>query len=225
MTSQSSSRRRSGGSARSERERRDLDLPAPNARMMQLLAAAKATFTSKGFAATTMDDIAGAAGMSKKTLYKLFESKTELFRAMLLRSLPEAHFANPPLSGSPTAQLRTALRRIADVVLAPSEIALHRLIIGERQASPDLGRMFAEVIMESGPDDVAGLLETVRLEPRLEGVPLRAVAEMLLGMVFSHDHFRLLTDDGFRLNRRLLDKRIDLAIAMFCVPEDRAAKP
>lgn len=222
MTSQSSSRRRTGGGTRSER---DLDLPAPNARMMQLLAAAKATFTSKGFAATTMDDIAGAAGMSKKTLYKLFESKTELFRAMLLRSLPEAHFANPPLSGSPTAQLRTALRRIADVVLAPSEIALHRLIIGERQASPDLGRMFAEVIMESGPDDVAGLLETVRLEPRLEGVPLRAVAEMLLGMVFSHDHFRLLTDEGFRLNRRLLDKRIDLAIAVFCVPEDRAAKP
>ncbi|EJN15079.1 transcriptional regulator [Bradyrhizobium sp. YR681] len=190
--------------------------------MSQLLAAAKDTFTSKGFAATTMDDIAGAAGMSKKTLYKLFESKTELFRAMLLRSLPEAHFANPPLTGSPTMQLRTALRRVADVALAPGEIALHRLIIGERQASPGLGRMFAEVIMETGTDDVADLLKTVRLEPRLEGVSLRVVSEMLLGMVFSHDHFRLLTDEGFKLNRRALDKRIDLAIAMFCAGEDQA---
>jgi AcrR family transcriptional regulator len=199
---------------------RSVNPPAPDARMAQLLAAAKDTFTSKGFAATTMDDIAGAAGMSKKTLYKLFESKTELFRAMLLRSLPEAHFANPPLEGPPTAQLRTALRRIADVALAPSEIALHRLIIGERQASPDLGRMFAEVIMETGTDDVADLLRTVRLESRLDGVPLRIVAEMLLGMVFSHDHFRLLTDDRFRLNRRALDKRIDLAIAIFCAAED-----
>jgi hypothetical protein len=53
-------------------------------------------------------------------------------------------------------------------------------------------------------------------------MPLRVVAEMLLGMVFSHDHFRLLTDDGFKLNRRALDKRIDLAIAMFCAPEDQA---
>jgi hypothetical protein len=84
--------------------------------------------------------------------------------------------------------------------------------------------MFAEVIMETGTDDVADLLRTVRLEPRLEGVPLRVVAEMLLGMVFSHDHFRLLTDDRFRLNRRLLDKRIDLAIAMFCAPEERSGQ-
>jgi hypothetical protein len=41
-------------------------------------------------------------------------------------------------------------------------------------------------------------------------------------MVFSHDHFRLLTDDRFRLNRRALDKRIDLAIAIFCAAEDHA---
>ncbi|SEO08160.1 TetR/AcrR family transcriptional regulator [Bradyrhizobium sp. OK095] len=190
--------------------------------MAQLLAAAKDTFTSKGFAATTMDDIAGAAGMSKKTLYKLFESKTELFRAMLLGSLPKVHFADVSLEGPPSARLRHSLRKIADVALAPGEIALHRLIIGERQASPGLGRMFAEVILENGTDDVADLLKTVRLEPRLAGLPLRFVAEMLLGMVFSHDHFRLLTDDGFRPNRRMLDKRIDLAIAMFCAPEDQA---
>jgi TetR/AcrR family transcriptional repressor of mexJK operon len=187
--------------------------------MVQLRAAAKETFTSKGFAATTMDDIAGAAGMSKKTLYKLFESKTELFRAMLLRSLPKVHFADAPLEGPSSSRLRHSLRKIADVALAPDEIALHRLIIGERQASPGLGRMFAEVILETGTDDVAGLLKTVRLEPALEGLPLRFVAEMLLGMVFSHDHFRLLTDDGFRPNRHLLERRIDLAIAMFCAAE------
>ena len=102
--------------------------------------------------------------------------------------------------------------------LAPDEIALHRLIIGERQASPDLGRMFAEVIMETGIDDLVELLRTVRLAPGLDDMPLRLVAEMLLGMVFSHDHFRLLTDDRYRLNRRALDRRIDLAIAMFCAP-------
>jgi len=205
-----------------DEELRGADSTGPSARMAHLLAAAKETFTGKGFAATTMDDIASAAGMSKKTLYKLFDSKTELFRAMLLRSLPEVHFANPPLTGAPTAQLRTALRRIADVALAPGEIALHRLIIGERQASPDLGRMFGEVIMETGVDDLVALLKTVPLEPRLAGQPHRAVAEMLLGMVFSHDHFRLLTDERFKLNRRNLDKRIDLAISMFCAPEVQA---
>jgi len=41
-------------------------------------------------------------------------------------------------------------------------------------------------------------------------------------LVFGHDHFRLLTDTGFKLNRRALDRRIDLAIATFCAVEDRA---
>jgi TetR/AcrR family transcriptional regulator, mexJK operon transcriptional repressor len=204
----------------SERTEPAIELPAQDARMEQLLAAAKETFTSKGFAATTMDDIAGAAGMSKKTLYKLFESKTDLFRAMLLGSLPKAQFTDAPSEGSPTTRLRNMLREAADVALSPGEIALQRLIIGERQASPALGRMFAEVIMESGTGHIVDLLEKVRLEPRFEGVPLRLVAEMLFGMVFGHDHFRLLTDTGFKLNRRALDRRIDLAIATFCLPDD-----
>ncbi len=222
MIGSSKHRKRNDRSPRPGRTARDVGFPTPDARMMQLLAAAKDTFAGKGFAASTMDDIASAAGMSKKTLYRLFESKTELFRAMLLRSLPQIHFADLPLTGTPTTQLRTALLRIADIALAPEEIALHRLVIGERQASPGLGRMFAELILETSADDIARLLKTVRLEPRLEGLPLRAVAEMLLGMVFSHDHFRLLTDDAFQLDRALLEKRIDVAISMFCSVADHA---
>ncbi|UWU73156.1 TetR/AcrR family transcriptional regulator [Bradyrhizobium huanghuaihaiense] len=219
MARKSVSRRQAGGSPPPER---DVALPAPDARLLHLLAAAKDTFTSKGFAATTMDDIAGAAGMSKKTLYKLFASKTELFRAMLLRSLPEADYADTPAEGSPVTRLRNMLREAADVALSPGEIALQRLIIGERQASPELGRMFAEVIMESGTEHIVELLKTIRLERRFESVPLRLIAEMLFGMVFGHDHFRLLTDTGFKLNRRVLERRIDLAIATFCAPEDQA---
>jgi TetR/AcrR family transcriptional repressor of mexJK operon len=210
------------GSPPPARSKRDRDRPAPDARMTQLLAAAKDTFTRKGFAATTMDDIAGAAGMSKKTLYKLFESKTELFRAMLLGSLPDTDFADAPWEGSPTSRLRNTLREAADVALTPGEIALQRLIIGERQVSPALGRMFAEIIIDAGTEHVVDLLKSVRLQPRFEAVPLRLIAEMLFGMVFGHDHFRLLTDTGFRLNRRVVDRRIDLAIATFCAPDDKA---
>ncbi|MEY9537960.1 TetR/AcrR family transcriptional repressor of mexJK operon [Bradyrhizobium diazoefficiens] len=219
MATISGSRAQISGRLPQKLEQLDRDRPAPDARVEHLLAAAKETFTSKGFAATTMDDIASAAGMSKRTLYKLFESKTDLFRAMLLRSLPHAHFRSAPLEGSPMIRLRDTLREAADIALSPGEIALQRLIIGERQASPALGRMFAEVILESGADHIAGLLKSARIEPRFEGVPLRRVAEMLLGMVFGHDHFRLLTDSEFKLNRRVLDKRIDLAISTFCIEE------
>jgi len=219
MARTSNSRAQISGKLPQKLEQLDSDSTAPDARVEHLLATAKETFTSKGFAATTMDDIASAAGMSKKTLYKLFESKTDLFRAMLLRSLPHAQFGSAPIDGSPTIRLRGTLREAADIALSPGEIALQRLIVGERQASPALGRMFAEVIIESGTDHIAGLLKSARIEPRFEGVPLRRVAEMLLGMVFGHDHFRLLADTEFKLDRRVLDKRIDLAISTFCIEE------
>ena len=45
---------------------------------------------------------------------------------------------------------------------------------------------------------------------------VQTVADMMLGAVFSNDHFRLMVDDSYRTNRRALNKRIDVAIATFC---------
>ena len=46
--------------------------------------AARAHFFAHGFRSVTMDDLAAELGMSKKTLYSQFPSKTELLRAVLL---------------------------------------------------------------------------------------------------------------------------------------------
>lgn len=186
-------------------------------RIAQLLMIAKTTFGEKGFAATTMDDIAGAAGMSKKTLYKLFDSKSDLFRAMLTNNLLRFEFtavASSPESA--IAELRRALRHIADVVLTPDEIALHRLLIAERKQSPALAAIFSDVIFNSGVDGIVGCVKRVRLRQELQDVPVKTVSDMILGAVFSNDHFRLMVDDGHRINRRALHKRIDLVIATFC---------
>jgi TetR/AcrR family transcriptional regulator, mexJK operon transcriptional repressor len=204
----------SGGSAAS-----------PDDRTEHLLAEAKSTFTLKGFAATTMDDIAGAAGMSKKTLYKMFAGKSDLFRAMLLRSLPQVRFGDGQARGTSIDQLRLSLKHIIDIALAPDEIALHRLVISERLLSPDIAGVFAEVIFELGAKDVVEALKRVTIRAELRRLPVKQVAEMLLGMVFANDHFRLMADDSYRLNRRLLVKRIDLAIAMFCEEPSEAGRP
>lgn len=186
-------------------------------RIAHLLAVAKTTFGEKGFAATTMDDIAGAAGMSKKTLYKLFDSKSDLFRAMLTRNLQRFDFSAAASSQeSAIVELRRALRYIADIVFTPEEIALHRLLIAERKQSPALAAIFTDVIFNSGADGIVGCVRRARLRPQLADVPVKTVADMMLGAVFSNDHFRLMVDDGYSVNRRALHKRIDAAIATFC---------
>jgi AcrR family transcriptional regulator len=56
-------------------------------RREQLLAAATQAFARTGFAATSLDDIAEAAGISRVLLYRHFESKTDLYRAVLDRAI------------------------------------------------------------------------------------------------------------------------------------------
>jgi AcrR family transcriptional regulator len=56
-------------------------------RREQLLAAATQAFARTGFAATSLDDIATAAGISRVLLYRHFESKTDLYRAVLDRAI------------------------------------------------------------------------------------------------------------------------------------------
>lgn len=51
----------------------------------QILAAATGAFARTGFADTSLDDVSAAAGVSKAILYRHFESKTELYRAVLDR--------------------------------------------------------------------------------------------------------------------------------------------
>src|SRR5215467_10042637 len=49
----------------------------------QILAAATRAFARSGFAATSLDDVAAEAGISRVILYRHFESKTDLYRAVL----------------------------------------------------------------------------------------------------------------------------------------------
>jgi AcrR family transcriptional regulator len=56
-------------------------------RREQLLAAATQAFARSGFAATSLDDIAEEAGISRVLLYRHFESKADLYRAVLDRAV------------------------------------------------------------------------------------------------------------------------------------------
>lgn len=55
---------------------------SPEERRAQILAAAVHCIVDKGYHATTMDDLARAAGLSKGSLYWHFESKEDLFLAL-----------------------------------------------------------------------------------------------------------------------------------------------
>src|SRR5687767_8493097 len=54
-------------------------------RQESIVAAAARAFAATGFASTSMEDVAAAAGITKLIVYRHFESKEELYRAVLRR--------------------------------------------------------------------------------------------------------------------------------------------
>ena len=55
-------------------------------RREQILAAATSAFARTGFAATSLEDIADEAGVTRAILYRHFESKADLYRSVLNRA-------------------------------------------------------------------------------------------------------------------------------------------
>ncbi|MGC3985630.1 MAG: helix-turn-helix domain-containing protein [Pseudorhodoferax sp.] len=84
-------------------------LPA-TVRTTQILDAALAVFSERGFSATRIDDIAAAAGLSKGGIYTHFRSKDEIFEALLSRSLapPEDASSAPQRGEAVTVDLLIA---------------------------------------------------------------------------------------------------------------------
>jgi AcrR family transcriptional regulator len=66
-------------------------------RREQILAAATEAFARSGFAATSLQDIAAEAGITRVVLYRHFESKADLYQAVLDRMCArlDAHVAEP----------------------------------------------------------------------------------------------------------------------------------
>ena len=69
--------------------------PAPKARLprearrAQVIEAAAGAFLAGGYDGTSMDDVAQAAGVSRLIVYRIFESKQDLYRAVLTTVLAD----------------------------------------------------------------------------------------------------------------------------------------
>jgi AcrR family transcriptional regulator len=106
-----------------------------------LLEAAQTVFLAKGYASTTLTEIAALARASKRTIYQRHPNKAALFEKAISAFIDEK-FA--PLERLPLQQrpLREKLLRLAEALasIAADEatIAVHRVAAAEQREFPDL---------------------------------------------------------------------------------------
>jgi AcrR family transcriptional regulator len=130
-----------------------------------ILDAGRTAFLRNGYLGTSMDEIAAEAGVSKQTVYRQFADKEGLFTEIVLGTIDQV--GEPFFSGVETledsedleADLREIARLLISVVGDPQLRRLRRLVIGEAERFPELGRTY----YERGPGRSAeGLAERFR---------------------------------------------------------------
>lgn len=151
-----------------------------------ILSAARHAFAATGFAGTGMDSVARAAGVSTKTLYRLFPNKQELFEGMVTERI-ENFISVVKLracdGGDVEAALADALLVCGELILDGEVIALQRVIIGESDKFPDIAEtFFKKAIMRTQ----GALADWLRVQVKRGTIGLDdvdAAAGMLLGML------------------------------------------
>jgi AcrR family transcriptional regulator len=119
----------------------------------KILNAAEDVFLRSGFLGANMDSIAEEAGVSKQTVYAHFKSKEALFIHVVERMTGgAAHLIGEDLEDDFTGRsagdflLQVATDQLFSV-LTPPLMRLRRMVIGEVERFPDLGRS----LYENGP--------------------------------------------------------------------------
>ena len=114
-----------------------------------IVEAAQRLFLERGFGAVSMDELAEAAGVARRTLYNQFASKEEIFREMLLRVSRQLEDAFPPgieTQGDIEHVLRLVARVILELHKNKEYLGFLRMVVADSRQFPWIAEEFAAVM-------------------------------------------------------------------------------
>lgn len=124
------------------------------ARPGELLDAALDLFVEKGFAATRVEEVAARAGVSKGTLFLYFQSKEELFKAVVCENisghLKEWNDEFEAFEGSTTEMLGYCMSSWWERVGATRASGLSKLMVSEAKNFPDIATFYQQEVIRPG---------------------------------------------------------------------------
>jgi AcrR family transcriptional regulator len=151
----------------------------------QILQGAIQVFLQRGYAGTSMDQVATIANVSKQTIYSHFQDKEGLFTALIERVTIERWQAEAGLEvweGEP----ETTLRRLAIAYLKKigdeEYLALLRVVIGESVKFPELTQLYTRTVIQRGHGLICNYFKA---HPELKLSDPEATARICMGSLVS----------------------------------------
>lgn len=197
----------------SHADRKTSEDPRISRSRVAILDAATAEFFERGFEATSLDDVAARARISRRTIYNIYKGKEHLFldvvdlslrRAESLAGEAVAAFEDPP--GDVAVELETACRQILRVMQDEQVLLLRRSLLGVANRFPGLVSGFYRRVPQRVLDAVAGALARHAEAGAVAFEDVELAAEHLVYLVLgaSPDRalFRVETPGGEEMERR-----------------------
>jgi TetR/AcrR family transcriptional regulator, mexJK operon transcriptional repressor len=165
------------------------------AKRAQIRDAAQRLFLDQGYAATSMDAVTAAAGVSKQTVYVYYPSKRALFADVLEQASvghPEFQALDYLRTARPASQtelqevLTQFARRVVQTMLQPEYISLLRVLIPEIRSHPELSELFREVVARRSLQSVEQLLEGAAHRGVIGHVDTDAAARLFIGPLLTY---------------------------------------
>lgn len=188
----------------------------------ELLEIARAEFLSQGYAGTTMDVIAGAARISKNSLYRQYASKDALYAAVVADWVDRGRDAMRPhtdaLVEAPdtVAELGRLARTIQAAVLSPTVRQMRTLVAAEATRCPTVA---ADYVARSWERNIQGLADAFAVLVERGTISTdtpRVAAEQLTWLAVAAPLNRMTLDAGAHpYTQEELDTIADEAVATF----------
>jgi AcrR family transcriptional regulator len=183
----------------------------------RLIDAAEQVFLGQGYARATIDAIAKAAGVTRKTLYARYANKEEVFAAFVQRlidtgiKIPERDAG--AAAGGPRAQLMRLALDLVAFVDSPQLAGVNRLLFSEGHLTPDLARLSSDLYNKE-LDNVSAALAPLKESGVLPLMPEpRVAAVILIEATSSTARMRAMLDT--KLPRKQVEGFVATAVDVF----------
>ena len=187
-----------------------------------VLHSARQLFLAKGYASTSMDEVAALAEVSKVTIYRHFSDKHSLFVAVVTEAIDDAKAGSQTMvdqlgtSTDVEGDLRDFARRHVALVTQPHLIQMRRMIIAEAHRFPDLARAWHRTGPERGHAALASQIDRLVERGLLDAPDPLLAAQLLNYLILSVPlNEAMFTDRDKPYTRRYLNRCADEAVRVF----------
>ncbi len=198
--------------------RRDHKRLSSGERRQAILDAAKELFLTKGYAATSLEEIVATSGGSLSTVYQLFGNKQGLWEALVGQACA---MVTAPLhdamnhQGDPRTVLKAFASRLDALERSRDTAGALRLMLAEGGKYPELAKTLFANGPDSGKQVVSAYLDSEVAAGRLAITDTNLAAEQFRALVCGDTKLRSACGVLASVSPEDISKRLDAAVDMF----------